>query len=109
VSTPEPAPPAYAPGSNFESCPAATGQSTCPHFPDGAHRCGQDRNHISEAGLDVIHHTHRCTCSAQWCSLSGSVDDLIKLSVESALRTVATYRSGSVSETRTNAGEEVQR
>jgi len=88
VSAPEPAGRPYAEGSQFESCPAATGQALCPHFPDGAHRCGQNRNHLETDGLDPLNQTHRCTCGAQWCSLSGSVDELIQLSVESALRAV---------------------
>jgi len=87
VSTPESGV-RYVEGSQFESCPAATGQALCPHFPDGAHRCGQKREHLTIDGLDPVHQTHRCTCGAQWCSLSGSVDELVKLSVESALRAV---------------------
>lgn len=86
MTTPDPAAHPYAAGSQFESCPAATGQGTCPHFPDGAHRCGQDRGHVAADPRPAIYHVHRCTCGKQWCSLMGSVDDLIKLSVETAVQ-----------------------
>jgi hypothetical protein len=50
------------PGQTFESCPAATGEppdgwGRCPHFPDGAHRCGEPRDG---------HLKHRCTDGFMW-------------------------------------------
>lgn len=59
--------PTYAPGSHFQSCPAATGEldllieeSRCQHFPDGAHRCREER---------LPHRPHTCVCGAQWICL----------------------------------------
>lgn len=54
------------PGQAFQSCPAATGQldldiERCTQFPDGAHRCGEAREHASH---------HRCTCGRSWASQS---------------------------------------
>jgi hypothetical protein len=55
-------------GQTLESCPAATGEDctfgACPDFPDGAHRCGRNRDSHE-------HHnrgTHKCTCGARWYS-----------------------------------------
>jgi hypothetical protein len=47
----------------FRSCPAQTGQprppaKPCPQFPDGAHRCADDR--------DPTHAVHTCTCAFPW-------------------------------------------
>jgi hypothetical protein len=39
------------------SCPAATGELACQHFPDRAHRCAGARNGHAE---------HRCTCGSWW-------------------------------------------
>ena len=39
------------------SCPAATGELACKHFPDAAHRCAGARNG---------HTDHRCTCGKWW-------------------------------------------
>lgn len=59
-------------GQSFESCPAATGETeaqpwtpvwpfgSCPHFPDGAHRCGADREH------NTLSDVHLCTCGTGW-------------------------------------------
>lgn len=54
----------YEPRSQFASCPAASGEPYkaapapgCPQFPDGAHRCGQDRG---------THLIHECTCHFTW-------------------------------------------
>lgn len=45
-------------GNNFESCPAATGtRAGCQSFPDGAHRCGNDRGHANR---------HVCTDGVEW-------------------------------------------
>jgi hypothetical protein len=41
----------------FASCPAATGENNCPHYPDRAHRCGQPRD---------SHLVHQCTCAYPW-------------------------------------------
>lgn len=82
----DPAEHAYAKGSQFESCPAATGEAKCPQFPDGAHRCGLNRKHLADDPRPAVQKTHRCTCEQQWCSLMGSVDALIDLSVQTALR-----------------------
>lgn len=48
-------------GQAFESCPAATGEGSCPHFPDGAHRCGRPRGRAEHASVG-----HLCTCGACW-------------------------------------------
>lgn len=59
--------PGYGPTSNFASCPAATGEATCTHFPDGAHRCRDARGHIQADGtLDAV---HTCTCRFAWSCL----------------------------------------
>ena len=56
----------YAPGSNFQSCPAATGECDptvkCGTYPDGAHRCRQERQ--------PVHPRHACLCGYQWISLT---------------------------------------
>lgn len=54
----------YAKTSAFASCPAATGvaRPVCPHFPDGAHRCGKQRDHVRDAV------GHLCTCGYGWMS-----------------------------------------
>lgn len=58
----------YAPGSHFESCPAATGecdpQRECGTYPDGAHRCRHDRR--------PAHGRHACLCGHEWISLTAS-------------------------------------
>lgn len=64
-----PARPSWSTLSSFASCPAATGMARppCPHFPDGAHRCGKERDHVaSEVG-------HRCTCGYGW--MSATIND----------------------------------
>lgn len=49
----------------FASCPAATGEMGCTDFPDGAHRCAEDREHVrTNVATD-----HRCTCSAVWADV----------------------------------------
>jgi hypothetical protein len=63
------------PGSQFESCPAATGEADCTDFPDGAHRCGHNRGHI-QASRRV---EHSCTCGAIWFSQMGTLDELVDL------------------------------
>lgn len=66
--------PRYAPGSHFESCPAATGEldlltsERCSHFRDGAHRCAESR---------LPHRPHRCTCGAVWLSLPPAYADRV--------------------------------
>jgi hypothetical protein len=62
--------------SQHASCPAATGQSQCTHFPDGAHRCGQPRDHFQTDARTAAERTHRCTCGSEWSSLTGSVGKL---------------------------------
>jgi hypothetical protein len=56
----------YAVGSQYESCPAATGDGArCPHFPDSAHRCSLKRQHVTGHAF-----SHRCTCGVAWVSLT---------------------------------------
>lgn len=64
--------------SNFASCPAATGEARppCSDFPDGSHRCGEVRGHVSP---NVADHAHACTCGHRWTSLDGSMADLYAL------------------------------
>lgn len=65
----------YAPGSAFESCPAATGEThdagpgqTCGTYPDTAHRCRLWR--------DPHHDRHKCLCGHEWtCLDAGALDD----------------------------------
>lgn len=57
--------PRYAPGSHFETCPAATGETPtdadpCGTYPDGAHRCRRDRSR---------HARHTCLCGQTWIIL----------------------------------------
>lgn len=56
----------YAPGSAFESCPAATGEADpvlkCGTYPDGAHRCRHDRI--------PTHVRHACLCGYEWICLT---------------------------------------
>lgn len=63
----------YSEGSQFESCPAATGEPAfevqrCGDFSDGAHRCGLNRSHIKQSAeaSDLDGATHRCTCGWGW-------------------------------------------
>lgn len=67
---------ARTPGSQFESCPAATGEALppCRHFPDGAHRCQHPRTRESHQGGYV----HQCTCQERWFSAVGDVTDWVK-------------------------------
>lgn len=58
----------YAPGSHYESCPAATGEtwrasgeSACGTYPDSAHRCRHPRD---------PHYRHACLCGEEWISLT---------------------------------------
>jgi hypothetical protein len=72
----------YSDLSAFASCPAATGASgltPCDQFPDGAHRCGQNRNHPRDMTVpDTAERVaHRCTCGYVWTSLTGTLTDLI--------------------------------
>lgn len=64
--------------SNFASCPAATGESRCTHFPDGAHRCSGDRTHMQADTRPTSERTHRCTCGVEWTSLVGTVGTLFE-------------------------------
>jgi hypothetical protein len=58
----------------FASCPAATGEASCPQFPDGAHRCGSDRGHVRDETMTTAERiAHRCTCGNVWTSLSGTL------------------------------------
>lgn len=65
--------PRYAPGSHFESCPAATGEPVggiqCGCYPDGAHRCRKERGSIDP------HHRHQCLCGHEWISLTADALD----------------------------------
>lgn len=61
--------PRYAPGSHFESCPAATGETgqgsaVCGTYPDRAHRCRHDR--------EPFHAKHACLCGYEWICLTAS-------------------------------------
>lgn len=57
----------YGATSTFASCPAATGETDCPQFPDGAHRCRDQRGHIQADGtIDAV---HTCTCGFDWACL----------------------------------------
>jgi len=60
---------AYGKLSSFRSCPAATGtgRPPCPHFPDGAHRCGEERDHVR------VSTGHACTCRYGW--ISATIND----------------------------------
>ena len=66
--------PRYAPGSHFQTCPAATGETrasdrVCGTYPDSAHRCRRERD------LDP-HYRHGCLCGYQWiCLASDALDD----------------------------------
>jgi hypothetical protein len=66
----------YSSGSSFESCPAATGEArpACADFPDGAHRCGEQRGHVTGASPE-----HHCTCGATWFSQMGTLAELVEL------------------------------
>jgi hypothetical protein len=68
-------------GSNFESCPAATGErfmpdQGCTQFPDGAHRCGKARSHMPDswAAGDIRAASHQCTCDYVWFNQPGTLD-----------------------------------
>lgn len=60
--------PRYGPGSNFESCPAATGREDparqCGTYPDRCHRCANDR---------LPHAGHRCLCGYRWVTVEEQV------------------------------------
>lgn len=61
----------YGKTSAFASCPAATGEHTCPQFPDGAHRCRDERGHIQADGtIDAV---HTCTCGWEWACLNEGI------------------------------------
>lgn len=51
----------HRPGSQFESCPGATGEAGCTDFPDRAHRCKNARRHDGP---------HDCTCGQQWAHVA---------------------------------------
>ena len=62
----------------FASCPAATGEAECPHFPDGAHRCSLDRDHPTAPSLGTPtteRIAHHCTCRYIWTCLTGTLTD----------------------------------
>lgn len=67
--------PRYAPGSNFQSCPATTGEThaeeqPCGTYPDSAHRCRRERGTLDP------HYRHACLCGHEWiCISSDSLDD----------------------------------
>lgn len=74
----------YSNGSAFQSCPAATGIPEyiikgCAHFPDGAHRCAGDREHMFSGDEARPFRTHACTCGFAWSTLQGSVGSLLEL------------------------------
>lgn len=78
--------PVYAPGSQFESCPAATGVTEaaprCGTYPDGAHRCRWDR---------LPHPRHGCLCGIEWLCISPTDYELLQevLAVDHAPRHAA--------------------
>lgn len=55
--------------SSFRSCPAATGvgRPPCSDFPEGAHRCGKEREHTRDSV------GHACTCGYGW--MSATIND----------------------------------
>lgn len=68
----------------FASCPAATGEPAgtgagCPQFPDGAHRCGLDRDHTGDMDVQPVTDriVHHCTCGYGWTCLTGSLTNQI--------------------------------
>jgi hypothetical protein len=63
---------AYGTTSQFASCPAATGEGRCRDYPDHAHRCQLNRDHLTPGAVE-----HSCTCGAVWHSVMGTVKNTV--------------------------------
>lgn len=98
----------YQPGSNFESCPAATGPSQCTHFPDGSHRCGEARDHYTTDTRPSDERTHRCTCEAEWTALMGSIGKLFKTVLDPPARLTAKLVNEYVDRTKADSDQELR-